>query len=130
MTTSRNESSHAVIKAYLRNSRGDYKHFFDTICVFWEDQHTEITEAISYQKTIPKTVTNIMFYVDVLPFVHNYALQKINVEKSKLHLKATEKPIYPCTCSFRASMGLPCYYEVWEKQDKPGFLLLFDIDPH
>ncbi|RKF56324.1 hypothetical protein GcC1_197038 [Golovinomyces cichoracearum] len=31
-TTSRNESSHAAIKAYLRNKgTGDHKHFFDTI---------------------------------------------------------------------------------------------------
>ena len=83
-TTSRNESSHAAIKAYLRNGRGDHKHFFDAICVFWQDQHLDIVEKIDAEKIKPKTSTSIMLFVDVMAFVHNYALQKIVREKAKL----------------------------------------------
>jgi hypothetical protein len=70
-----------------------------------------------------------MLFVDVIAFVHNYALQKIVWEKAKLPRKASEPPVYPCQCSTQASMGLPCLHEIWEKQRNPGRLQLADIDP-
>ncbi|KAN0083637.1 hypothetical protein V8E54_002725 [Elaphomyces granulatus] len=45
--------SHASIKAYLTNSRGDHKAFFESVCNFWEDQHRLlIREAIDQEKIV------------------------------------------------------------------------------
>ncbi|RKF79007.1 hypothetical protein GcM3_059035 [Golovinomyces cichoracearum] len=46
-TTSRNESSHRAIKAYLRVSTDDLKHVFDALVNFWSDQHRNMREAIN-----------------------------------------------------------------------------------
>ncbi|RKF82476.1 hypothetical protein GcC1_014035, partial [Golovinomyces cichoracearum] len=48
--TSRNESSHATIKKYIGNSRGDFKAFFEKIKLFWKDQHSKVRATIDQEK--------------------------------------------------------------------------------
>ncbi|RKF65015.1 hypothetical protein GcM3_127012 [Golovinomyces cichoracearum] len=130
-TTSRNESSHAAIKAYLRNKgTGDHKHFFDTMCLFWGDQHQSIKDSIAQAKIKPRTATNIQLFQDVLGFVHSFALLRINTEKGKLPLKLSDPLPQPCLCTIQQCMGLPCFHTIWERQRNPGTLRLTDIDAH
>lgn len=130
ITTSRNESSHAAIKTYLRYSTGDHKHFFDAICIFWEDQHRNIKQEIAQQKMRPRNLIKIQFFHDVIGSVHAYALLKILDEKAKLPRKLTDALPLPCNCSIEQSMGLPCFHTIHARQRNPGILPLSDIDPH
>lgn len=128
-TTSRNESSHAAIKAYLGTSSGDHKHFFDAISLFWEDQHRDITEAIGQAKIKPRTTHNIQFFQDVIAFVHPFVLELILKERGKLPRKPTD-PLLPCTCTVQVCLGIPCFHTIRERQNGSGLLQLSDIDCH
>lgn len=128
-TTSRNESSHAAIKAYLTNSRGDHKAFFEAVCIFWKDQHRLIREAIDQEKVLPKHAYRTAFFGDVINFVHGYALQKIVDEKGKIPLRGPPTNI-SCACWIQSAFGLPCYHQIYQKQQNPGRLSLADINPH
>jgi hypothetical protein len=129
-TTSRNESSHAAIKAYLGTSSGDHKHFFDAVCLFWEDQHRDIVEAIGQAKIKPRVAHNILFFQDVIAYVHPYAFDLILKERGKLPLKLTDPLPMPCTCTVQVSLGIPCQHTIRERQNGQGLLQLSDIDRH
>jgi hypothetical protein len=75
--------------------------------------------------------TNIQFFVDVRSYVHDYALQVLVQEKRKLPSDLRTMPeVMDCTCTLRASMGLPCLHEIRVLMANPGTLRLSDIDPH
>ncbi|KAI0998776.1 hypothetical protein K3495_g9420 [Podosphaera aphanis] len=88
--TSRNESSHAAIKAYLHTSTGDHKQIFGAICLFWEDQHRDIRQDIAQHKIKPRHAVKIQLFQDDIGFIHPFALQKILEEKGKLPRKLTD----------------------------------------
>jgi hypothetical protein len=130
ITTSRNESSHAAIKNYLRFSTGDHKHFFDAICIFWEDQHRDIKQGVAQAKVVTRTTTRIQLFHDVLQFVHSFALLKIIAERGKLPLKLGDHLLLPCKCSINRYIGLPCFHQIYTIQRGPGVVKLADIEPH
>ena len=129
-TTSRNESSHAAIKGYLRKSTGDHKHFFDVMCVFWEDQHRELKQRVSQAKVKPPVIVQIQLFQDVISFVHHFALLKILNERTKLPRKSTDPLPLPCVCSIQASQGLPCLHTIHSRIETSGVIALADIDAH
>ena len=128
-TTSCNKSSYAAIKGYLRKSTRDYKHFFNAICVFWDNQHRAIKEAVAIAKQKPRNATKIQLFLDIIGFVHTYALIKIVNKKSKLLLKL-DTPLAACTCLIEQSIGLPCYYTIHAKQQGPSLIALVNIYPY
>lgn len=76
--------------------------------------------------------TNTEFFVDVRPYVHDYALQILVQEKQKLPVDLRTMPadVMDCTCTLRASMGLPCQHEIRVLMANPGAIRLSNIDPH
>jgi hypothetical protein len=112
----------------LGSSSGDHKHFFDSICLFWEDQHQEIKEAIAQAKVKIRTAHNIQLFQDVINFVHPYCLNLILQEKGKLPLKSTD-PLPDCVCTVSTAYGIPCFHTIRARQET-GLILLSDIDAH
>ncbi len=75
------------------------------------------------------TSTKIQLFKDLIGSVHTYPLLKLVDEKTKLPRKL-EDPLPLCACTIKASIGLPCFHTIWERQRNPGVILLSDIDPH
>jgi hypothetical protein len=104
---------------------------FDSLEVFWHDQHRDMRQKIDDQKLKIRASTNTQLFVDVRPFVHDYALQVIIAERRKLPADLSTLPDeMECSCSVRSSMGLPCQHEIRLIMENPGTLRLTDIDAH
>jgi hypothetical protein len=71
---------------------------------------------------------NIPLFAAVLKQVHGYALQRIVVEHAKLPARGS--PPSSCTCSIQQSIGLLCYYTIWQRKLSSGVIHLDDIHPH
>jgi hypothetical protein len=50
-------------------------------------------------------------------------------EKSKIPLQGPPTNL-SCACWTQSAFGLPCYHQIYQKQQNPGRLSLADIDPH
>jgi hypothetical protein len=72
---------------------------------------------------------NIPLFATILPHIHAYALRQILLEQAKLPARGRAPPS-PYTCSIQQSMGLPCYYTIWQRQRESGVIQLEDIHPH
>lgn len=86
-TTSRNESSHAAIKAYLHTSTGGHKENFGAIWLCLEDQHRNITQDNVQQKMKPRHAIKTQLFQNVIGFVYLFSLLKFLEEKGKFPKK-------------------------------------------
>ena len=82
--TSPIEGCHATIKAYLQRGHGDLRRVFDSLKLFWTDQHATIQSIVAKQQLAPKHNVNVPLFAAVLKQVHGYALQRILEEHAKL----------------------------------------------
>ncbi|KAI0993638.1 hypothetical protein K3495_g14546 [Podosphaera aphanis] len=108
------------------NSTGDHKQIFGPICLFWEDQHRDISQDIAQYKMKPRHAVKIQLFQDFIGFVHPSALIKILEEKGKL----TDALPQACICSIEQIMGLPCFHKIHARQRSSGKIALAYIDPH
>jgi hypothetical protein len=84
------------------------------------------------QQNKPRHCTNPDFFQHVKSWVHDYALNKVVDELSKLSINLlTNSWVAPwCNCTIRASFGLPCYHELLEKLRFSQSLSIDDIHVH
>jgi hypothetical protein len=71
---------------------------------------------------------SIPLFAAILQYIYAYALQKIREELVKILAKAPPQSV--CTYSIKASMGLPCYYTIYQRRQESGVIRLEDIHPH
>ena len=126
--TSPIEGCHAVLKSYLQRGNRDLRGVFVRLQHFWESQNQAITIITAQQKLRLKTCLNIPLFTAVLQHVHSFALEKILLEYTKL--LAVGPPSPGCKCTIQQSLGLPCYYIIWERKSNGGVILLSDIHRH
>jgi hypothetical protein len=125
--TSPIERCHATLKAYLQRGHGDLRRIFDSLKLFWTDQHAAI-QTIAKQQNAPKHNINVPLFAAVLKQVHGYALQRILVEHAKLPARGA--PPASCTCSIQQSIGLLCYHTIYQRKLSSGMIYLEDIHLH
>lgn len=125
--TSRVESSHAEIKSYIGNSRGDLKSVVDGIKLMtlnkskeWQIRLTQASTRISTAEKIPLLA---QLRGKVSPIALNHILHQRSAI-SKSNFRET------CTKNFRDSMGLPCAHEIQRKQLRNEIIRLNEVDPH
>ena len=126
--TSPIEGCYATLKSYLQRGNRDLRGVFTRLQLFWESQDQAVTAATAQQKLRPKTRVNIPLFAAVIQQVHGFVLEKILVEYAKL--PAVGPPTPGCDCTIQQSLGLPCYYTIWERKSKGGVILLTDIYYH
>ncbi|RKF65358.1 hypothetical protein GcC1_122019 [Golovinomyces cichoracearum] len=68
--------------------------------------------------------------INVIPFIHPYALNLILNEKAKLPLKQANPLPFPCRCSVSQCLGITCFHNIRKRQQTTGLLALSDIDCH
>ncbi|CAG8753618.1 21745_t:CDS:2, partial [Gigaspora margarita] len=102
MTTSRAEGAHAMLKAYLQVSVDDS----DT-----PGSKQPILCAGHFK-------------------VSTFALKKVHEQFIKASNATPENPLWPCSGTFRSSMGLPCSHTIRELLDNDKCLQLDDFHQH
>jgi hypothetical protein len=128
--TSPIEGCHAVLKAYLRVSTGDLKGVFDRLLQYWPTQHYEIRYKAAQEQNKVVHYLNRRYFDLIQGLVHDRALRLIIKEKAKLHKAEDEANLtWPCQCTIQASMGVPCYHDLFERMKGGGQVLPEDIHP-
>jgi hypothetical protein len=64
--TSPIEGCHATVKAYLQRGHSDLRLVFDSLKLFWTDQHAAIQTTVAKQQNAPKHNVNIPLFAAVL----------------------------------------------------------------
>jgi hypothetical protein len=130
--TSPIEGCHATLKSYLKRSTSDLKGVFERLLLFWVAQQDSIQSTQAMQQNKPRHRTNPSFFLCVKSWVHDYALNIVVDELSKLPTNPlTDSWVAPwCNCTIRASHGLPCYHELLEKLRNGQTLSMDDIHVH
>lgn len=64
----------------------------------------------------------------MINLVHPFALKKISIERGKI--PSIGPPLTDCNCWINTAWGLPCYHQLYQIQQNPGFLRLSDINNH
>ena len=126
--TSTIEGCHATLKSYLQRGHGDLMGVFLKLKLFWTVQHTAIETTTAQQKLRLKHSTNIPLFAAIMQNVHGYILQKILQEYTKLPTKGP--PNLVCLYTVQTSIGIPCYYTIWERKQASGVIQLGDIHHH
>jgi hypothetical protein len=127
IVTSPIEGCHAAIKAFLQRGHGDLKGVFDKMKLFWTEQHASIQSTMAQQQLSTRHSVNVPLFGAVLKQVHSNALERILKELKKLPAKG---PLPMCTCSIQQSIGLPCYYTLYQRKLSTGVVHLEDIHTH
>jgi hypothetical protein len=137
--TSPIEGCHAVLKSYLKVSTGDLKGVFDRLKLFWPNQHQNIRDAAVHEQNRVKHRLNKSYFHLVQGLVYDRALYLILCECAKLHKaketanqaqrQATRADLGPCTCTVKASLGIPCFHTLFNRIADNGHILPKDIHP-
>lgn len=128
--TSPIEGCHAVLKAYLRVSTGDLKGVFDRLLLYWPKQHRDILDTCAQEQNRVVHRLNKRYFDLVQGLVHDKALFLIIRERAKLHKAEDEATLkWPCQCTIQASMGLPCFHDLFNRLRDGGQVLPEDIHP-
>jgi hypothetical protein len=115
------------MKSFLQRGHSDLKGVFDKLKLFWSEQHTSIQSTVVQQQLSPKHSTNVPLFAAVLKHVHGYVPGRILKELKKLPAKG---PLPLCTYSIQQSIGLPCYYTLYQRKLSTGVVHLEDIHAH
>jgi hypothetical protein len=126
--TSPIEGCHATLKSYLQRSHGDLRGVFNKLKNFWNAQYATLQSELTQQQIRPKHSINIPLFAALLQKVHSYTLQKLAKEYTKL--PKSRPPPSSCSCSIQQSIGLPCYYTIWERRQEVSMIRLEDIHPY
>jgi hypothetical protein len=129
VVTSPIEGCHSTLKKYLQFSNQDLATVFNKLIHFWVAQQQGILDSVARQRLRPKHNTNIPLLAAVVGKVHDYALQKILKEHTKLPAR-NQPPSTPCICTIQGSIGLPCLHIIWERKQGGGTIRIEDIHPH
>jgi hypothetical protein len=113
--TSRGEGAHAILKGYLQSSTGDLYMVHQKISLAVDNQYKEINTQLASERTrIPHELRHELLHG--LPGnVSVFALRKIREQIDKAARDSPEKPLPPCTGSFRDTMGLPCAHTIKDR---------------
>lgn len=130
--TSRNESSHAELKATIRNRLADLYVLHEKI---WE---MTLKKSLAYKIKFVKQTNRRRSEWDKFPVVRHlvyrigwHAMDQI-IKQADIAMDDLQgrKRMPPCTGSFRAQWGLPCCHELERKVACNTPLFLFDVDVH
>jgi hypothetical protein len=128
--TSPIEGCHAVLKAYLRVSTGDLKGVFDKLVLYWPKQHRDILDTSAQEQNRVVHRLNKRYFDLIQGLVHDTALYLLIRERAKLHKAEDEATlVLPCQCTIKASMGLPCFHDLFHRLKDGGQVLPEDIHP-
>ncbi|CAG8598427.1 10391_t:CDS:2, partial [Scutellospora calospora] len=122
--TSRIESSHAILKAYLQTSTGDLHHIYTTISLAVTDQRKEFNTMIASERIrIPAFATYNSQYSNIRGKVSSFALNKINDQYQKAKRATTQEPLPSCTGTFTRMMSLPCAHFIQHLENNQNLML-------
>ncbi|CAG8746078.1 8130_t:CDS:2, partial [Racocetra fulgida] len=130
VTTSRIESSHAVLKKYLQFSTGNLHTVYEKITLLLEHQHNEIKAIIAKDKIRTFHTHNIPFYARVINKVSSFSLNKVHEQFIKASHTTLDNPLTSCKGTFNASIGLPCAHIIQERLAANQLLSLDDFHKH
>src|SRR5580704_16900916 len=124
--TSPIEGCYTVLKSYLKVSTSDLKGVFDRLQLFWPNQYRNIyTVAAQEQNKVKHRLNKLYFYL-VQGLVYNKGLILILYEYAKLYKakeqassrvqrQANRADLGLCTCTIKASIGVPCFHTIFDR---------------
>jgi hypothetical protein len=128
--TSLIEGCHAVLKAYLRVSTGDLKGVLDRLVLYWPKQHRNILDTCAQEQNKVVHQLNKRYFDLVQGLVYDRALYLIIQERAKLHKAEDDASLeWLCQCTIQASMGVPCFHDLFKRLRDSGQVLPEDIHP-
>ena len=126
LVTSPIEGCHSTLKSYLQRGSGDLNSVFNKLVVFQDAQRAGILEALAKEKLRLKHNTNTPLFAALIGRVHDYALQKLVVEQSKIPREGYPIP-FECTCQAQETIGLPCSHIIYMRKQAGNAIRLEDI---
>jgi hypothetical protein len=128
--TSPIEGCHAILKSYLKASTRDLKSVFDRLILFWPHQQQGIRDVAAQEQNKVKHQLNKPYFHMVQSLVCDRALLLILIKVAKLHKHQKENAnLGLCTCTIKQSIGLLCFYTVFERFSANTSILPKDIHP-
>ena len=114
-TTSRLEGAHAVLKRWIGVPSKDLTRVWETIKLALDDQINEIT--INNRQKESSTLAGLLgqFYHQVLGKITHTGLYKLKEQYQLFKRQEREGDGLPCTQTFLASIGMPCWHIIKER---------------
>ncbi|CAG8813354.1 40159_t:CDS:1, partial [Gigaspora margarita] len=130
VTTLLVEGAHAMLKTYLQVSMSDLHIVYEKISLVIENQYQEIKTKSSQEMIRIPQAQNNQFYAQVILKVFTFALKKVHEQFLKASSATSENSLWPCSSTFKLSMGLPCSHTIQELLDNDKCLQLDNFHQH
>jgi hypothetical protein len=126
--TSRAESAHVTLKAWLNTSQGDLKKVKECTELLLASQHERYKGLLAAAAIRTPHCVQIQFFQGLIGHVTPPALQFM-LAQHRLAKSSREEDQKPCTNVFRTTMGLPCSHVMRERLQSNDILLPGDLHP-
>lgn len=128
-TTSREEGGHAIVKKFLKSSKGDIKTMLDDIDLLLINEYQNYLLNLDDSKNRYPLNLNHPVFNQIRAYVTPHAIKKIFSQYNLLIDRPTTIPA--CTETFTASIGLPCNHKIQKRlYGTEGCLLLKNVHTH
>jgi hypothetical protein len=116
-TTSRLEGAHHILKGWIGPPTKDLTRVWASIQLALTSQFNEIFAKKAQQaQGVPITLSG-QFYYQIIGKISHHGLFKLYTQYLLFqdHLQKNDMAKYPCTGSWKRSMGMPCWHMIWER---------------
>jgi hypothetical protein len=124
--TSRAESAHVTLKAWLNTSQGDLKKVKECTELLLASQHERYKGLLAAAAIRTPHAVQIQFFQGLIGHVTPPALQFM-LGQHRLARSSREEDQKPCTNVFKTTMGLPCSHVMRDRLQANGVLLPSDL---